>query len=204
MRRWKIWSWNWTNKLWDAIETSSKNLKVSRKSSTRSTSDSVLYHSRDMALINKKKSKMAAAILNFIRNSNAYTESCGMVSYVYTSNLLKIPPTTPEIMRFPHIHSRGSTNPSERNPKIMNHLWRPLGDLHLVVKFHGDPICHFEIIAILILHQFGLKMSIYTPKMGVLGALTPKIWSNVNHIPKSTTAHHLSPQVQKFVNGSNL
>jgi len=40
---------------------------------------------------------------------------------------------------------------------------------YLDSKFHGQPICHFEIIANLNFRRFGLKMPIHTTKMVVLG-----------------------------------
>jgi len=39
--------------------------------------------------------------------------------------------------------------------------------------FRGDPICHFEIIAILILRRFALKMPIHDPKMRVFRGVGP-------------------------------
>ena len=48
--------------------------------------------------------------------------------------------------------------------KTLDHLRGLFGDSYLITKFRGHPICHFEIIAILSLRQFGLKMSIHAQK----------------------------------------
>jgi len=51
--------------------------------------------------------------------------------------------------------------------EILNHPRRLLHDLH----FLRGPFCHFDIVIIPILsvRQFGLKMSIHSPEMGVDG-----------------------------------
>jgi len=48
--------------------------------------------------------------------------------------------------------------------KTLDHLRRLFGNSYLITKFRGHPICHFEIIAILCLRRFGLKMSIHAQK----------------------------------------
>jgi len=53
--------------------------------------------------------------------------------------------------------------------EILDHTRRLLGDLHLLTKFRGDPTWHFEIIAIVLLRQFVLKIPIHAPKIGVFG-----------------------------------
>jgi len=58
--------------------------------------------------------------------------------------------------------------------QILDRPWRLLGDLHLVTRFYGDPICHFEIIAIFCA-GFAWKclFSVHASKMGILGVFEP-------------------------------
>jgi len=110
-----------------------------------------------------EKFKMAApAMLNLTGSRYSHKLRCTMTSYVYIGlpNFVQVHVslTVPLIMVWFEIYdSYASRLPELLHAKILDHSRRLFGDRYMVAKVHGDLICCFEIIANLIIRQFGLK-----------------------------------------------
>ena len=121
---------------------------------------------------------------------------CRMTSYAYTSYLAQIFLTVPEIVGC-HSHSIYA--------KILHHPRKLSGDPYLVTKFHGHPICRFEIIANLSFGRFCLKMP-YAPNV-VFWEFYPEMVAKSLRPQKGHPClilRRLSHQTRKSVDGSDL
>jgi len=69
---------------------------------------------------------------------------------------------------------------------MLDHPRSTIAGLSLILKFGFDPIYSFGDIAIFIFCRFGWKLPIHAHVWGVLGHISPQIWSPIVLTPKRT------------------
>jgi len=95
-------------------------------------------------------------------------------------NFIKIGQTVAEIWRFNGFFKMAASAILDMSGVYWDHRRRLLGGLYRCAKFGWNRCSTFDNMKVLIFCAFGLKMPIHTPKIGVLGDLTPLVGSNIN------------------------